>query len=608
MTGFVKKTILMMNKLIEYYTNKIVDLNKQIAFQKSRINIVFYSRLIAFIAAIGLFLYLVGNHSALAFIIISITIIVFLFLLNFEIKTSRKIMFLKNLIKVNELEIDLLNNNYEKLNEGNEFIDKHHNFIADLDIFGRRSIFQILNRTSTYSGRTKLAGWLTNPIEIKNEILLRQEAIKNLAEKPDWCQHFIALGFANKEEASDKDMIQEWLDETNNFSTAFLKTVSILLPILTILALSLYLVGIINSSAFTILFFIQLLTVGSRTKKINHVHDKLSRKFDSIEKYRALIALIESEQLDAAILNNLKANFKNSEEGASNDIKKLKKLVDTLDARMNIIVALLLNGTLMWDINVMQKIEKWRIKHKTNFLKWIDVIGEFDAFISLALYAYNNPNYAFPEVNTDKFIINAENIGHPLINRNKLVKNNYHMEGLPKIDLLTGANMAGKSTFLRTIGVNLTLAMVGAPVCATKFKFTPILLFTSLRTNDSLQENESFFYAELKRLHLLIEHYKKGEPVFFLLDEILKGTNSKDQHAGSEALIKKIIHLNGTGIIATHDVELSKLSLTYPNNVRNLCFEITINDDKLNFDYKIKEGVCSTMNASYLMKKMEITD
>ncbi len=597
-----------MNNLLEFYTNKIADFNKQIEVQKGKTNLIFYSRLFLFIAALGLFFYFVGNHTSIAVTTAAITIVAFLILLRLEITFSRKITFLQNLIKVNEVEIDLLKGNYEKLNEGKEFIDKHHNFIADLDIFGRRSIFQLLNRTSTYSGRTKLARWLTAPFLDNNEIVKRQEAIKNLSDKPEWCQHFIALGITNKEEAADKDVIQDWLNEPNYFSSTILKIVSVLLPALTIIALALYSFGITGSSAFAILFFSQLLIVGTHTKKINQIHNQLSRKFDSIEKYRSLISLIESEQLNATILNNLKNNFKNSKEGASNDIQKLKKHVDTLDARMNIVVALLLNGILLWDINVMRNIEKWRTEHKSNFLKWIDVIGEFDAFISIALYAYNNSKYTYPEVYSDSFIMQAENIGHPLINKNILIKNDYHIEGLPKIDLLTGANMAGKSTFLRTIGVNLTLAMIGAPVCASKFKFTPILLFTSLRTNDSLQENESFFYAELKRLQLLIQHYKNKEQVFFLLDEILKGTNSKDQHAGSEALIEKIIKLNGCGIVATHDVELSKLNLTHPNTIRNLCFEIMINNDKLNFDYKIKEGVCSTMNASYLMKKMEITD
>lgn len=598
----------MMDKRIEFYTHRIADFNKQIEQHKGTNNIIFYSRLFLFIAAFALFFFLISDHRAAAITALTITVIAFLLLLRFEIKTTRKMSFLKNMIHVNEIEMDIINNSFEKQSEGKEFIDKSHNYVSDLDIFGKRSIFQILNRTATFSGRVKLASWLTNPLALKDKIVERQDALKNIAQKPEWCQEFIALGFTNKVESTDKDVIADWLNEANNFSSVFLKVAAKVLPILTVVALGLYLFNIIESSAFTVLFFLQLFIVAAHTKKVNHIHNQLSRKFDSIEKYRALIAHIESEELDASILKRLKENFNNSGNSASGDINKLKKLVDALDARMNIVVAILLNGILLWDINSMQKIETWKTQHKEKFANWIATIGEFDAFISLSLYSFNNPDYTFPDLVKDDFTIDAVDLGHPLIDKKQLVKNSYQINGLPKVDLLTGANMAGKSTFLRTIGTNLILAMIGAPVCASKFRFTPILLFTSLRTNDSLQENESFFYAELKRLHLLIEHYKKGEHVFFLLDEILKGTNSKDQHAGSEALIEKIIKLNGTGIVATHDVELSKLSATYPDNVRNLCFEITIDNDKLNFDYKVKEGVCRTMNASFLMKQMEITD
>ena len=597
-----------MNKLIESYNKKIEEFNAEITIHKRKNNLIFYSRSILFIVTLIAFFYFITHHPIASFSIIPFTVVVFLLLLNSEIRTSRKITFLKNRIKVNEIEIDLLNKNYERLNEGIEFIDKQHNFISDLDIFGRKSIFQILNRTSTYTGRLKLANWLSQPFLNKDEILGRQQAVKELAGKPEWSEHFIAHGFSNKEESTDKDIIKDWLNEPSDFLSEFFKIVSILLPILTLLALILYLTNSTSSSPFTFLFFIQLTIVGFNTKKINRTHDKLSRKFDSIEKYITLISLIETELFTSEKLNNLKSNFISTEKSASRSIHKLKKLVDTLDSRMNIVVAILLNGIFMWDINVMKNIEKWRNEYQKDFLKWIDAIGEFDAFISLGLYSYNSPGYAFPEIDTQKFVIEAENIGHPLINENKLVKNNYHIEGYPKIDLLTGANMAGKSTFLRTIGVNLILAMIGAPVCASKFRFTPISLFTSLRTNDSLQENESFFYAELKRLQLLIHHYENGQTIFSLLDEILKGTNSKDQHSGSEALIKKIVKLNGVGIVATHDVELSKLNNELPNNIRNLCFEIEIIDDRLNFDYKIKDGVCMTMNASFLMKKMGITD
>jgi DNA mismatch repair ATPase MutS len=387
----------------------------------------------------------------------------------------------------------------------------------------------------------------------------------------------------------------------------FLKIAAVALPILTLFALVLQVAHLIGSGVFILLFLLQLCIIGSQIKKTNRIHNMLSRRINTVEKYAALIRLMETENFDSEKLNNLKQKLTGTETSASTIIDKLKKLVDTLDARYNLAVAALLNGVLLFDINVMQRIENWRMQHKNDFLKWIDVIGEFDAFISLGVVAYNNPEYTYGDVETEQFIIHAENSGHPLIDKTRLVKNNYHIAGSSKIDLLTGANMAGKSTFLRTIGVNLTLAMIGLPVCASKFKFTPIRLFTSLRTNDSLQENESFFYAELKRLKMLITEYEQGRNVFFLLDEILKGTNSKDQHTGSEALIKKIIHLNGVGIIATHDVELSNRAVQFPDHIRNLCFEINMEGQKLSFDYTLKNGVCATMNASFLMKQMGIT-
>ena len=597
-----------MNDLSAYYSNKISEYNIQISEQNKKFNTIFYSRSFLFILTIVLALFFYKTNPTISLAVIPITVIIFLYLLHLEIRLKRKTEFLKNLIFVNQIEIQLLNKNFQNINEGNEFIDKQHNFLSDLDIFGRRSIFQLLNRTATFTGRTKLAQWLTYPFLDKEQINKRQTAIKDLEKKTEWNLHFIALGIENKEKPNDKEIINNWLQEENNFTSTPLKIAGIVLPTITITALAFYSFGIIGISYFNYLFLFQLIIIGSQTKKINKIHDSLSRRFDSIEKYRLLITAIESEKFSSTELIELQNGLKSLETNASSHIKNLKGYTDKLDARMNIVIAVLLNGIFLWDINIMQRIEKWRSNHKNDFIKWIDVIGEFDAYISLALYAHNNANYAYPEVETNTFTIEANNIGHPLINESNLVKNNYHISGLPKVDLLTGANMAGKSTFLRTIGVNLTLAMIGAPVCASKFKFSPILLFTSLRTNDSLQENESFFYAELKRLHLLIQQYEEGKQVFFLLDEILKGTNSKDQHAGSEALIKKILKLNGVGIVATHDVELSKLMNEFRNSVRNLCFEITIKDDKLNFDYTLSEGVCSTMNASFLMKKMGIVD
>ncbi len=608
MNSNIYVALLPMNKLLAYYTNRITEFSEEIEEQNSKLNKIFYSRILLFLLALALFIFFYKTQVLFAYSFAGITVILFLFLLNKELKLKRKTSFLKNLIKVNEIEIQLLKKDFTGINEGAEFIDKQHHFISDLDIFGRKSIFQILNRTSTYTGRIKLAQWLTYPFMDKETIVARQGAIKELSSKPEWNHEFIALGFQNKEQAKDKEVIEEWLNEKNTFSNLLLKISCVVFPILSVTSIVLFFLGKINETPFVLLFFVQLGIIGVYTKRINKIHDNLSRKFDSIEKYRQLISLIEKESFKSDLLSKLKSVFVNENTSASENIKELKSLTDKLDARMNIVVAVLLNGILLWDINVMCGIENWRKKNKDYFMKWVDAIGEFDAFISLGMYAHNNPSYAFPEVETNHFVIEAENIGHPLIQEDVLVKNNFSISHAPKVDLLTGANMAGKSTFLRTIGVNLTIAMIGAPVCASRYKFSPIHLFTSLRTNDSLQENESFFYAELKRLHLLTEQYEQGKQVFFLLDEILKGTNSKDQHAGSEALIKKILRLNGVGIVATHDVELSKLSSQFPDQVRNLCFEITIKDNKLNFDYKLSQGVCSTMNASFLMKTMGIVD
>jgi DNA mismatch repair ATPase MutS len=595
------------DSLIAAYNEKILFFNQEIVKEKNTVKAVFYTRLIAFIAAIALFFLFVEHTPVISVLLAAAAIILFLILLKIELRTQRKIDFLKNRIRINENEIAILNNQLDQFDPGKEFINKEHPFIADLDIFGNRSIFQFLNRTCTYTGRIKLAQWLTSPFLDKKAIVESQEAVKCLSEKLEWSQQFIAKGVSEKENEKDKDIISEWLKEDALFSSPALKILAVALPVLTVFSLILQLMNIIDSGYFVFLFFLQLMLVASQLKKISHIHNQLSRKINTVEKYASLIHLIESEIFHSDKLNELKKLLETTEGTASATIKKLKKLVDTLDARLNLVVAVALNGIFLFDINMMQRIEKWKAQHKTDFLNWIAVIGEFDAFISLGINAHNNPDHVYGDVETEQFIIQAEKTGHPLIHKAKLVRNNYDIRGLSKVDLLTGANMAGKSTFLRTIGVNLTLAMIGLPVCASKFRFTPVLLFTSLRTNDSLQENESFFYAELKRLQLLMHQYEQGQRVFFLLDEILKGTNSKDQHAGSEALIKKIIHLKGVGIVATHDVELSKLVNELPDHIRNLCFEINISGDKLSFDYTLKAGVCATMNASFLMQRMGIT-
>jgi len=268
-----------------------------------------------------------------------------------------------------------------------------------------------------------------------------------------------------------------------------------------------------------------------------------------------------------------------------------------------------MNIFFLWDIRQSIRLERWQEKYSPHMASWFDAMAETDAYISLAGYAYNNPEYVFPDViESENLNFQANDIGHPLIHADNRVCNAFAAGGWGSFTILTGANMAGKSTFLRTIGVNMVLASCGAPVCARSLTLSPVELVTSIHTIDSLANNESYFYAELKRLKLIIDMLKDGKQVFIILDEILKGTNSKDKQAGSRALVKQLISLQASGIIATHDLSLGDLENTFPEHVKNRCFEIKIEDDKLEYSYLLNEGIARNMNATILMEKMGITE
>jgi DNA mismatch repair ATPase MutS len=596
------------SKLIDLFGQSNASYRKLIADEKAAIRIIVLSRLVLFLATVALFLVLIKPFPLMACGLIPAIAFIFLLLLRREIRISRKIRYLENRIHINQREIDLLNQHFEKFHSGTEFQDPAHPFASDLDVFGKRSVFQLLNRSTTQAGIRKLATWLLEPLTDAASILTRQQAVKELAGRFEWVQHFLAIGMEKKTKDSDKYEISHWLKDANHFSGQADRWLGILLPSITVLGLILYTCGLTSSTLLACGATVQALYSLTKAGKVRLMQDQLSRKFDSIQRYAGLIALIEEAGFEAEALQNIQARLRLQHKKSSEAITDLKKLSDALDLSHNLILAVLLNTFLLWNINVARRIERWRATYKNDFEGWLDAIAALEAFISLACHAHIHPEHTFPEPVTGSFLIEALNTGHPLIAESKLVKNNFKLNDLSRVVLLTGANMAGKSTFLRTIGVNLCLAMTGAPVCASRFRFSPIRLFTSLRTNDSLQANESFFYAELKRLHSLILLYEAGTPVFFLLDEILKGTNSKDQHSGSVALIKKVMRLDGSGIIATHDIELASLAEEMKGKLINLCFEINIHDDQLEFDYLLRPGVCQQMNASFLLKKMGISD
>lgn len=272
------------------------------------------------------------------------------------------------------------------------------------------------------------------------------------------------------------------------------------------------------------------------------------------------------------------------------------------------------NAFALWDLKQSYKIEKWITTYNHKVENWFMVIAFFDAQNSLANYVFNHPKHVFPKINNDNFTITAKNLGHPLLIENKRIDNDFNIKN-DEFFIITGANMAGKSTFLRTVSLGIVMANIGLPVCAESFDYTPIKLITSMRTSDSLSDDESYFFSELKRLKYIVDaisneasSFREGQDVkkyFIILDEILKGTNSHDKAIGSRKFVEKLVNCNATGIIATHDLSLCEITKTL-KEVKNYYFDAEIINDELHFDYTFKKGICQNMNASFLLKKMDI--
>jgi DNA mismatch repair ATPase MutS len=533
----------------------------------------------------------------------------FLYLLKQYAAHSVKKILLENQGLINRNEADAVSGNLSSFEPGESYIDTGHDFSNDVDLFGPLSLFQYLNRTVTGYGRDLLAGWISDPFALSNELEHRQEAIKELASKMMWRQEFLAKGMNKELEKSHISGILRWMEERDNINSSSIgKSLIYALPLATIVSLFLLFIGILPYQVFICIVLLNLFYITTGLKKINRVHLVLSKKYEYLSSIDRLLKSFDNEIFTSEILNTIKVNISSDKVSANVAVKKLANLIQTFDSRLNILVSFTLNGLLLWDYHSIRRLEKWKAEYKDRFPVWLEMLGVVDAYISLGNYTYNNPDFVFPVISDKGTIFLARNLGHQLIDESKRVCNDFTLSKSGIVCIITGANMAGKSTFLRTIAINYILAMAGAPVCAKEMEFTPLKLFSSMRTADSLSHNESYFYAELKRLKLLKSRIESGESVFFILDEILKGTNSADKSLGSGLFLKKLLELNATGLIATHDTSLGDMENKYQGRVVNKCFEIEIDGEIIIFDYKLHEGVTQKMNAALLMRQMGILE
>jgi len=593
-----------MHSVREFYQEQSEDCAKQLASISSRLKWLAFFRLLAFLMIFVPF-FIFGLKGWISLPVSLAALFVFFFLVKKHIQTERKQKETAIRKKLAEDELLALDDKFSQFKNGNEFSDPDHFYSFDLDLFGKGSLFQFLNRTVSIGGREKLAGWLSSPDLTGKTIGEKQKAIRELSENNEWRMKFRVAGlFFEEDEPLHKEML-DWSAKGLQLPKASLiKTWLWLVPLLTFAALVPAIIGFSKLFVWSMVVFQWSLLVYFR-KEVSFYFQYFGRKTALLDKYLSVLKIIETSDFKAENLAGLKQKT-TSPEPAGRIVSGLKTWVDRFEYRQNIIVMFLLNSLLLWDIRCMFHLWRWHNKNHSKLASWLDVIAEFDAFVSLANYAANQSQFVYPEVVENDFVYSAKELGHPLLESRKRICNDFEIRDWSKVMIITGANMAGKSTFLRTVGINLVLSCAGAPVCAAKMKFTPVLLYTNMRTTDSLQKEESYFFAELKRIKRVLDLLEQGIPVFVILDEMLKGTNSVDKLNGSKALVEKLTQLKSVSLVATHDLKLSEMEHELPGKVVNRCFEIRIVNDEMIFDYKLSEGITQTMNATFLMRKMGI--
>ncbi|WP_330488855.1 MutS-related protein [Tenacibaculum sp. FZY0031] len=584
----------------DFYNKELKDLALQLSKINSKITFIRILRLLVFLGfSLGVYLTFYQPYTPFIIGFIGILLFAFLVIQHQQVKEKRTILQLKK--DNNQLEIDVLNGHFEFLPEGTEFTSSTHYYSNDIDLFGNGSFFQYTNRTATTNGKKLLASLLTsNSIHFIEE---KQKALKELSEKIHWRQHFTSLAHLVSSTTQESLVITKWLTNYESKLTSSLRWISMFFSSISIALIVLLVFSAIPFSVVLIWFFIGLTISALHIKKTQHIYTSSSKVKDTFKQYYLLLEQIEKETFTSALLKEKQQKIATKTKKASVIFKEFSKILDTFDQRNNIIIAIIGNGLFLWDIALAIRVEKWILSYKETTDEWFSVVNFFDAYNSFANFVFNHPTFTFPTLQNENNGIIAQHLGHPLLKSSKRVDNDFTISK-GQFFIITGANMAGKSTFLRTVSLSIVMANCGLPVCASNYQYTPIKLITSMRTSDSLTEDESYFYSELKRLKFIVDTIETDR-YFIILDEILKGTNSKDKASGSRKFVEKLTRSKSTGIIATHDVSLCELANEYPQ-ILNYYFDAEIVNNELFFDYTIKSGTCKNMNASFLLKKMEI--
>jgi hypothetical protein len=599
--------------IVSYYTAAIGDCNDRLTKLRRKSSVVSGLRLLVFAGLVGVVVELIRDYS-MSWVIGALGLAAgFIVAVNWYFRLKDQRLLWEKLVFVNTNEWAALQERPNGFPDGAPFL-RGVIYGDDLDIFGPLSVFHALNRTTTLHGAETLGGWLRASLLAPAAIRERQEAVKALAGQAGLRRLLTAKGLLAEGAGGDLRTLTNWLNGSPRLYP--LVWLRVLLGVLTAVNVGFLFYGLSEGNYGPVIGSIAVswMITGYFSKYVHRQHQLIGHKQAIFGQYADILAVFSGVETDGStLLEELRGQARE----AHGAIRQLSRLTSFFDQRLNLLVFIFLNSLAFYDLQCMVALERWKMRYRAKLPAWIGAVGNIEALNSLATFGFNHPDHVYPTVAESAedptagtsgrgLFIDAAQLAHPLIPAGRRVANDFRMGLEESLILVTGSNMSGKTTFLRTIGVNLLLAQCGSPVCAASFSFTPMQLLTSLRISDSLQEQTSYFMAELKKLQQITVSLETGAPTLVLIDEILRGTNSEDKTFGSEQFARKLAGYRCLSLFATHDLALGALEAEMPGMVANYCFESVISDGDLRFDYRLQRGIARNRNASFLMKKMGI--
>jgi hypothetical protein len=483
---------------------------------------------------------------------------------------------------------------------GERFDDPHHVYAADLDLFGTGSLFQLLSTARTRMGEDTLARWLLSPATAE-KIRERHAAVDELRDQLDLREDLAVLG-EDVGVGVHPDALLKWAESLNRMKPLWIRWLASFLAALAVSG------GVVwavwgFATPLVLVVVIEAVVTFRLKKPLEEVLHGTEHAFRDLDLLSGVLARVEAHTFHAPRLQALQQELLSAGVRSSQAIARLRALVDLISSRHNIFVRII-DAPLMYSVQVAFAAERWRRAHGNALRSWVDAIGQMEALLSLATYSFEHPADPFPEFTDGAASFDGEELGHPLLPAQLCVRNQVSISGETRVLLVSGSNMSGKSTLLRAVGMNVVLAMAGAPVRARRLRLTPLQVGASIRVNDSLREGSSRFYAEITRLRRIFDFAGGDPPLLFLLDELLQGTNSKDRRVGAEGVVRALVNRGAIGLVSTHDLALTDIGGSVQGHLHNVHFQDDFTNGRMTFDYKLRDGIVTKSNGLELMRSI----